>query len=115
MNQSIIKLEDRITEDFIEEISLRLKENRRIRRTLPAQGRLNIDRKLPFLCIYRRPHSGQDNGTEQLIKGEAAYLIVSGAPKYKTGVSRLVRAIVKNSYKDPGSFLIVEILSLIHI
>ena len=111
MSQGITTLEDKITEDFIEEISYRLSENKRIRRTLPAHGRLHIDRKLPFLCVYRRPHSRGDNGTDQLIKGEAAYLIVSSAPKYKTSVSNLVNAIVKGSYRDPGAFLIVEIWS----
>jgi len=111
MSQGIIKLEDRITEDFIEEISHRLSEKKRIRRTLPAHGRLNIDRRLPFLYVYRRPHLRPDNGTDQLVKGEAAYLIIPDAPKFKTEVSGLVKAIVKNSSQDTGSFLIVEIWS----
>jgi len=66
-----------ITESFLEDISHRLKENKVVRRTLPAFGRLHMDRKLPFICIYRRPLRRNDNGTDQLVKGEASYLVAS--------------------------------------
>ncbi len=80
-----------------------------VRRTLPGHGRLHIDRKLPFLCIYRRPLRRNDNGTDQLIKGEASYLITSAAPKYKAGISDLIRSILDVCSPGPGAFLIIEI------
>ena len=55
MSHTITKLKESITQDFIEEIESRLADNNMIRRTLPSQGRLHIDRKLPFLVVYRRP------------------------------------------------------------
>jgi uncharacterized protein (TIGR02421 family) len=82
-----------------------------VRRTLPALGRLHIDRKLPFLCIYRRPLRRNDKGTDQLIKGEASYLIASAAPKYKAGISSLIRSVLEVCSPGPGAFLMIEIWS----
>ena len=45
---------DIISPEFIEEIKERLVEGKRIRRKMPMEGRLNIDRPLPFLLVYRR-------------------------------------------------------------
>ena len=104
-----IKIESVITSDFINDISRRLSEDKRVRRTLPGHGRLHIDRKLPFLCIYRRPLSRTDNGTDQLIKGEASYMIAPSSSRYKGGVSSLVRAVVATLSRVPGAFLIIEI------
>ena len=104
-----IILESVITDDFIIEVSNRLFENKRVRRTLPDHGRLHIDRKLPFLCVYRRPVSRLDFGTDQLIMGEASYLVASSAPKHKKGVSSLVRSVIETLSKVPGAFLLIEI------
>lgn len=109
MRDSKIKLTSEITVDFIEEISQRLAEDKQVRRTLPGQGRLHIDRKIPFLAVYRRPHSRPDAGTEQLIKGEASYLIASSASSQKSGVTSLVKSVVRTTSKAPGAFLIIEI------
>ena len=61
----------------IADICRRLSANKRVRRTLPAGGRLHIDRQLPFLCVYRQPLDHDDSGTGQLVKGEASYLVTS--------------------------------------
>ena len=111
MSQVMTKAESAITQSFIEDVSSRLTENKMVRRTLPAMGRLHIDRKLPFLCIYRRPLKRNDNGTDQLIKGEASYLIASAAPKHKAGISSLIRSILDVCSPGPGAFLIIEIWS----
>ena len=39
-------------------VSDRLTRNERIRRTLPEDGRVRIDRQLPFVCVYRSPSPG---------------------------------------------------------
>ncbi len=107
----MITIDSEITEEFINEVSNRLSGNMQVRRTLPDQGRLHIDRKLPYLCIYRRPVSIPDQGTDQLIKGEASYLSASSAPFHKKGISRLVRSVVETLSNAPGAFLIIEIWS----
>lgn len=109
MSQLMTKSQNAITQSFIEDVGSRLEDNKLVRRTLPGQGRLHIDRKLPFLCIYRRPVRRNDNGTDQLVKGEASYLIASAAPKYKNGISALTRSILKVCSPGPGAFLIIEI------
>ena len=71
----------------------RLSRNLRLRRTLPGDGRLRLDRQLPFLCVYRTPPKGGDNGTRDLVTTEAAYLFASGEPEYAAGIGRLCRTI----------------------
>ena len=93
----------------IRAICTRLTANKPVRRTLPAGGRLHIDRQLPFLCVYRSRKS--DPGTERLIMGEASYLVVPGATHHRQWVSALVLEIVKTLSAQFGSFLIFEIWS----
>ena len=100
-----------LSDEFIDEICDRLKEGRRIRRTLPFEGRLNIDRRLPFLILYRIPYQKHDAGTEKLVIGEASYLIASGRSVFKHDLTRLVRAIVETQVKHFEAFLVIEIWS----
>ena len=94
---------------WVEAICQRLRQDRRVRRTLPGDGRLHIDRRLPFLCLYRRPPGVVDAGTELLVKGEASYLIAPSAAELQPGLSRLVSAIVRSMSAEFGAFLLVEI------
>lgn len=110
----MISIKSDITEEFIKEVCGRLSENKQVRRTLPGQGRLHIDRKLPFLCIYRRPVNHDDRGTDRLVKGEASYLLASSSPRYKSGIYSLVKELVETLSVAPGAFLIIEIWSREH-
>jgi uncharacterized protein (TIGR02421 family) len=109
MVQEKVRKIDVISDRFIEEVCHRLSENKRVRRTLPLDGRLHIDRTLPFLCVYRRPLKRPDQGTGLLVKGEAAYLVTSASPKLKPGLSALVRGIVKTLSSECKAFLILEL------
>ncbi len=109
MSKVKTKAETRISSDFIDEISQRLAEGKQVRRTLPDHGRLHIDRNIPFLVVYRHSKDKSDAGTEQLITGEASYLMASSSSKHKTGNATLVRTVVENLSRAPGSFLIIEI------
>jgi len=100
---------ERITDAFIDEVCSRLAENRRIRRTLPAGGRLHIDRQLPFLCLYRQPTDRPDPGTSQLVSGEPAFLIAPGDGRFRHGLARLVRRIVSQMAGEFGAFLLIEV------
>lgn len=100
---------DEITPTLIETVCSRLDRDVRVRRTLPGRGRLHIDRKLPFLCVYRQPPDSNDAGTERLVKGEASYMIASGRARHRKGVASLVRRIVELVSAEFGAFLIVEI------
>ena len=84
-SESKKNINNTITEQFIDKICKRIADNKSVRRSLPLNGRLHIDRPLPFICVYRRPTKYEDNGTEKLVKGEASYLIASSSNKIKSG------------------------------
>ncbi len=98
-----------ISADLIREVGKRLAANQPVRRKLPMNGRLHIDRQLPFLCVYRQPPEYEDSGTERLVKGEASYLIAPGKNKYRKSVSSLVREVAGTLSAEFGAFLIVEL------
>jgi len=98
-----------VTPELIHAITSRLRDNKRVRRTLAIRGRVHIDRQVPFLCVYRQPADYKDAGTERLVKGEASYLIAPGSASVRESVSNLVREIAKTLSAEFGAFLIVEI------
>ena len=98
-----------INEQLIDKICKRIAENKSVRRSLPLNGRLHIDRPLPFICVYRKPSKSEDRGTEKLVKGEASYLIVSSSNKIKSGLSLLMQNIVSLMSNEHKAFLIIEV------
>lgn len=100
-----------IPDKLIREVGARLSEGKRVRRTLPMDGRLHIDRTLPFLVVYRRPHKQPDKGTDELVKGEASYLIAPAGPRHKPALSKLVHTAAAVLSGKFGAFMIIEIRS----
>lgn len=98
-----------ISSSLIEAVCERLAGNQRVRRTLPAKGRLHIDRQLPFLCVYRQPSDSKDAGTERLVKAEASYLLAPSTREHRKGVSKLVHRVAETLTAEFGAFLIVEV------
>ena len=102
---------DWIADELVSDVRARLQSGKRVRRTLPDGGRLHIDRSLPFLCLYRRPLSGNDNGTEQLVEGEASFLIATASKRASVDLSNLVFKLVEALSEQFGAFLLMEIWS----
>ncbi len=102
---------DKISDKQIEQILERLKEGKRVRRSLLSDGRLHIDRKLPFLIVYRLLEGETDPGTSRLVKGEASYLIAPSSNIKKNGVLGLIKKLTRILSDEFGSFLIIEIWS----
>jgi len=98
-----------ISDDFVTQIVLRASQDRRVRRFLPGGGRIHLDRRLPFLCVYRQRAGTRDNATEQLISGEAASFVVPGDPRSLVRVRALVRSLVEALSAHFGGFLVLEI------
>jgi uncharacterized protein (TIGR02421 family) len=105
------KDDDVISDDLIKIITERLIEGKRVRRRLPGKGRINIDRPLPFLCIYRFPVDRDDRGTAHLVVGEGSYLIASSAEAGEKSLSALVESVTKVLADKFGAFLIIEVWS----
>ena len=83
--------EPTISDRFLESVVERLSNNNRVRRKLPMNGRLHIDRQLPFLCIYRVPPNRNDRGTRQLVVGEASYLIAPPESSFNERLKDLLK------------------------
>jgi uncharacterized protein (TIGR02421 family) len=87
-------------------------EDQPIRQELPGGGRLRFDRRLPFVCVYRRrmdDGEGENGGIEQLLDSESASLILPATPRGARIGRDLLRAIVENLAGHFGSFLVLEI------
>jgi len=100
-----------IAGELVAEIRARLEAGKRVRRTLPGGGRLHIDRQLPFLCVYRQPLHNLDEGTNQLIEGEASFLIAAAGKRANISLSGLVSKLIEVMAYQFGAFLIVEVWS----
>lgn len=71
---------------------------------LPLEGKLVIDQKLPFICVYR--FSGEPEFyLSSLIKTQGAYLIVNA----ELDVSALLEKLMEIAIHDFKSFMILEI------
>ena len=97
------------TDLAVQRLCTRLTANKRVRRSLTGTGRIHVDRQLPFLCLYRRPPSNRDAGTERLVTGQAAYLILSADKAAGRSGAHLVREVVRTLSPVFGGFLVVEV------
>ncbi len=88
-----------------------LAEDKRVRVGLPGGGLLQLDRRLPFVCVYRRTTGDEDRGTEQLVTSEPCYMIIPAEPRPASQAVQLLRSIVEYLAGHFGSFLLVEIWS----
>jgi uncharacterized protein (TIGR02421 family) len=76
---------------------------------LPGGGRLHIERRLPLLCVYRK--TADDAGTDELLQGEPAYMIIPSGEHRTRKAIKVLRAVVEHLTREFGSFLLVEIWS----
>ena len=96
-------------DDLVGLICRRLRDNERVRRTLPVWGRMHIDRPLPFLCVYRRPARRNSAGTERLVTSEASYVVCSGHPRVHSRLAELVSSVSEILVEQFGACLVLEI------
>ncbi len=87
-----------------------LDENGELHFQLGEKGLLHIERKLPFLMVYRHQKDRKrDTVIENLIKNEASYVIVSA--KEYVQYQNLLKKLVKKLSDEFGAFLLLEIWS----
>ena len=98
-----------ITAALVEDVCAQLREGKPVRKLLPYEGRLHIERQLPFLCLYRDPVGRSDPDTERLVSGEASYLICSAHRSQRARVAGLVDHIAATMSREFGAFLLLEI------
>lgn len=100
-----------VSDSMVGAIIKRLEAGKSVRRKLPSGGYLHLDRQMPFLLVYRRPTRLTSPATEQLLRGEASYLIIDGRRRLNKSTVMLVSAIAESLARSFGAFLIVEIWS----
>jgi len=98
-----------ISNTLVSEISEALARDEPVRRRLPDGGRLHIDRKLPFLCVYRHPPRCKDHATERLLTGEAAYLLTGARASDYPSLTGLLAAIIDRQMAAFGAFMLLEL------
>jgi uncharacterized protein (TIGR02421 family) len=94
-----------------EAIRTRLEAGMRVRRKVLDDGRIYLDRLLPFLVLHRRPVARPDPGTEDLATTSAAYLVAAGDRRSHRAVFDLVDAVRALSMSHFGAFLLIEVWS----
>ncbi len=95
----------------IRRICDRLKSGAPVRRRSPRWGRLYVDGKRPFLFSLRRPTGRSDNGTAQLFRGEASYLITDDNTAVFDAMADLLASVAAVQAECFGAFLHAEIWS----
>jgi uncharacterized protein (TIGR02421 family) len=93
----------------MDSIRRRLEAGGGVRRRLPDGGTIHIDRLLPFLCLYRQPPRRPDAGTEQLVTGQASFLVTSGAARSRGMIDELLRTVSELARDEFGEFLVIEV------
>ena len=94
---------------LIERTLRRFRMDAHVRERLPDGGMLNLDRKLPYLFVYRQPPAREDPGTHRLVLGEASYLVALG--ENVSGAHDAVAALAEMATRELDSFLILELWS----
>lgn len=93
----------------IDRIRSRLIRGERVHQRWGAKIELHLDRRLPFLCVYRHTPHQADVGTSSLLNGQAAYLqAVAEAACHRETVD-LLDAIAAARYEAFGNFLVLEL------
>jgi len=86
-----------------------VRADRQLRRNLPGNGRIHLDRALPFLVLYRQPPGVLDQGTADLATAFSAHCTASGDPRFHDGLKSVVLTLAEAERARHGAFLLVEI------
>lgn len=104
-----MKSEQNFRSELIDRVVGTLEGNRAVRRRLPGDGLIHIDRPQPFLCVYRRPVGREDAGTERLISTQASFVIVPGTKGQNDDLRQLIGALCQTLARKFGKVLLLEI------
>lgn len=96
-------------EGLFDTISARVEQGLQVRRKLPPDGRVHIDRQLPFMVVYRPPASGTDEALRALVASQASYVIAPSDPSTRQFTLDLVKRIATLQSATFGGFLLIEI------
>jgi uncharacterized protein (TIGR02421 family) len=93
---------------LLDHVKRRLSKGGRVVRALPYNGRMMIDRPLPFLCIHRSENGEFEAGVDQIVRAQTAYLRVSSDPALAGEVRILIEAVQASVKEVTPAFLLLE-------
>ncbi len=97
------------SEKLLDEIAVRVEKGLHVRRSLPPDGRVHIDRQLPFLIVYRPPPGSSDPAVHSLVASQASYLIAPSDRSWRSFTLELVERIARLQSGVFGGFLLIEL------
>ena len=95
------------TAAFVADVVDRLAEDRAVRKMVPGRP-LNLDRPLPCLCVQRHSADTEPDAAD-LVRGQAAHLVVASDPAAADAVRDLVAGIAGSMSDRFGAFLVIEL------
>ena len=90
--------------DLVNKVGRSFSNGKSVRRNLPMNGKLVIDQRLPYLCVYRFKNE-PDQYISSLLQTQGAYLIVHESLE----ISFLLEMIMNSAMDEFKSFMIVEV------
>ncbi len=90
-------------------ITERVEQGVHVRRILAPDGRVHIDRQLPFLVVYRPGPNESDSALRSLVASQPSYLIAPSDAASRPFVHKLVERIASIQSEIFGGFLLIEI------
>jgi len=97
-----------LDESFVRAVTERFAAGKRVRRLLPGEGRLHVDRPVPFLCLRRRA-GDRASRADRLVMTQASYLVAGGEEADAASLRPLVRALAERGAARHGGFLVLEL------
>lgn len=75
-------------------------------------GRLSVEERHPFLCVYRGLTDREDNGTADLLLGQAAFAIAPSATPYSAKFADALKFMLVHLGREFHAVLSLEVFSL---
>ncbi len=94
---------------LLDTIADRVQQGLRVRRSLAPDGRVHIDRHLPFLVVYRPTEANADEAVRALVSSQASYVIGPSDAASDGFTHELVERIASIQSEVFGGFLLIEI------
>ncbi len=95
--------------DQVETVLESIEENRSVHLHIPSVGRIHVDRKLPFIILYRFNGDFRDYGASRLIRSESSYLLYEDGEEGFPLLKKLLESVVTLLDREFGACLIVSI------
>ena len=98
-----------VPDTLLADIRSRLASGKRVRKALPDEGRLHVDRPLPFLVVFRSPPGLPHGGSTRLATTQASYLLARDGFAASADLRRLVALVARTLAEALGACLVIDL------